>query len=285
MMVRYKNKIVYDANTGEVKDDRQYVNMLEDFWLPRREGGRGTEIDTLSSGQNLGEMDDVEYFRKRLYKSLNVPTTRMDSENSFNVGRSTEISRDEVKFTKFIKRLRNRFSILFDELLEIHLALRGVMRRHDFHKIKQLISYDFAEDNHFAELKETELIRERIGLLSEVDGFVGKYFSMEYVRKQILRMSEEEVEIEKKRIAAERASGEIRDPFADDDERDNSSQPQETDTFTSPPQSENNEKKEEFVPPKELTEDEKHLLKSMTKYFYGDLEQIQGNSNTTPNIV
>ena len=287
MMVRYKNKIVYDANTGEVKDDRQYVNMLEDFWLPRREGGRGTEIDTLSSGQNLGEMEDVDYFRKRLYKSLNVPISRMEAENTFNVGRSTEVSRDEVKFTKFIKRLRNRFSILFDELLEIHLALRGVMRRNDFQKIKQLISYDFAEDNHFAELKETELFRERIGLLSEVDAFVGKYFSMEYARKNILRMSEEEVEIEKKRIKEEKASGELEDPFDQDGDEGFPPQAQSTPPPEEPEQEPPKEesKKEEFVPPKELTEDEKALIKSMTKYFSEDLDEAPVDANTAPTKV
>ena len=293
MMVRYKNKIVYDANTGEVKDDRQYVNMLEDFWLPRREGGRGTEIDTLNSGQNLGEMEDVDYFRKRLYKSLNVPISRTDSENSFNIGRSTEVTRDEVKFTKFIKRLRNRFSILFDELLEVHLALRGVMRRNDFQKIKQLISYEFAEDNHFSELKKSEILRERIGLLSEVDAFVGKYFSMEYARKNILRMSEEEVEIEKKRIKEEKASGELEDPFDQDggDEGGNSFPPQAQSTpppeepEPEPEPSKEEPKKEEFVPPKELTEDEKDLIKSMTKYFSEDLDEAPVDANTAPTEV
>ena len=300
MMVRYKNKVVYDANTGEIRDDRKYMNMLEDFWLPRREGGRGTEISTLDGGQNLGEMEDVDYFRRRLYKALNVPISRMESENTFNIGRSQEIDRDEVKFTKFVKRLRNRFAILFDELLEIHLALRGIMHRNDFRKIKEFITYDFATDNEYVELKETEILRDRIGLLGEVDQFVGKYFSMEYARKKILRMTDEEIKIEKERIEKEKSSGEIQDPF---DQEDNSAFGQQDDdgndfggfppkkkenpfannTPTPVPDEEDEDnKKEEFIPPKELTEDEKKLIKSMTKYFDGDLNHIVDHGNTAP---
>jgi hypothetical protein len=159
MMVKHKNKLIYDASTGEVRDDRKFMTMLEDFWLPRREGGRGTEITTLPGGQSLGEMDDVDYFRRKLYKSLNVPITRMDAENQFNLGRASEITRDELKFNKFVMRLRNRFSILFSDLLEIQLALKGVITRGEWKEMKQDIYYDFQEDNHFTELKERRLCK------------------------------------------------------------------------------------------------------------------------------
>ena len=194
MMVKHKNKLTYDATTGEVRDDRKFMTMLEDFWLPRREGGRGTEITTLPGGQNLGEMEDVDYFRRKLYKSLNVPTARMEQENQFQLGRSSEITRDELKFNKFIKRLRNRFAMLFDELLEIQLALTGVITRKEWQDIKQNIYYDFMEDNHFTELKETEIMTERLRLLGDIDSYVGKYFSEAWVRTNVLRLTEEEVE-------------------------------------------------------------------------------------------
>ena len=194
MMGKHKNKLTYDATTGEVRDDRKFMTMLEDFWLPRREGGRGTEITTLPGGQNLGEMEDVDYFRRKLYKSLNVPTARMEQENQFQLGRSSEITRDELKFNKFIKRLRNRFAMLFDELLEIQLALTGVITRKEWQDIKQNIYYDFMEDNHFTELKETEIMTERLRLLGDIDSYVGKYFSEAWVRTNVLRLTEEEVE-------------------------------------------------------------------------------------------
>ena len=194
MMVKHKNKLTYDATTGEVRDDRKFMTMLEDFWLPRREGGRGTEITTLPGGQNLGEMEDVDYFRRKLYKSLNVPTARMEQENQFQLGRASEITRDELKFNKFIKRLRNRFAMLFDELLEIHLALKGVTTRKEWQQMKQDIYYDFMEDNHFTELKDTEIMTERLRLLSEIDSYVGKYFSEQWVRTNVLRLTEDEVE-------------------------------------------------------------------------------------------
>ena len=193
MMVKHKNKLIYDASTGEVRDDRKFMTMLEDFWLPRREGGRGTEITTLPGGQSLGEMDDVDYFRRKLYKSLNVPITRMDAENQFNLGRASEITRDELKFNKFVMRLRNLFSILFSDLLEIQLALKGVITRGEWKEMKQDIHYDFQEDNHFTELKETEIMQGRLQILGEVDNFVGKYFSEDWIRKNVLRMTEEEI--------------------------------------------------------------------------------------------
>ena len=170
MMVKHKNKLIYDATTGEVRDDRKFMTMLEDFWLPRREGGRGTEITTLPGGQSLGEMDDVDYFRRKLYKSLNVPVTRMEAENQFNLGRASEITRDELKFSKFVKRLRLRFSHLFLNILEIQLALKGITTRKEFkEEMRNRIFFDFADDNHFAELKYSEMMRERITLLRDVD--------------------------------------------------------------------------------------------------------------------
>jgi hypothetical protein len=207
MMVKHKNKLVYDANTGEVRDDRRHMTMLEDFWLPRREGGRGTEITTLPGGQNLGEMDDVLYFQKKLLKSLNVPVSRMEAEVNFNIGRSTEISRDEIKFQKFINRIRNKFVSLFDNLLEIHLALKGVMTRSEWDEVKNSITYNFANDNHFQELKQAEIMSERLRLLGEVDPLVGKYFSLSWVRKNVLRMTEDEIIAINKEIEVE-GSGE-----------------------------------------------------------------------------
>ena len=250
MMVKHKNKLTYDAATGEVRDDRKFMTMLEDFWLPRREGGRGTEITTLGGGQNLGEMEDVDYFRRKLYKSLNVPVTRMEAENQFNLGRASEITRDELKFNKFIMRLRNRFSELFDEILEIHLALKGITTRAEWQEMKQEVYYDFMEDNHFTELKETEIMTERLRLLGDIDQYVGKYFSEEWVRKNVLRMSEDDIEDIEKQIDQEGG-----DESDSEDEVD--AQPPEentTEAFV-----------EEFVPPKEMTEEEKILIDKMTK--------------------
>lgn len=193
LMTRHKNKLIYDQSTGQVKDDRKFMTMLEDYWLPKREGGRGTDVTTLPGGQNLGEMEDVEYFRRLLYKSLNVPVTRIDSENQFNLGRASEITRDELKFNKFIKRLRKQFTHLFHDLLEIQLSLKGVMRRKEYREIKQKISFEFVENNHATELKETEIWSERMRLLSDVDQYVGTYFSRNWVKKTVLRMSEEEI--------------------------------------------------------------------------------------------
>jgi len=218
MMVKHKNKLTYDATTGEIRDDRKFMTMLEDFWLPRREGGRGTEITTLPSGANLGEMDDVDYFRRKMYKSLNVPVTRMESENQFNIGRGTEITRDEIKFSKFIKRLRARFSVLFDNLLETQLILKGVLSKKDWKEIKQKVYYDFIEDNHFSELKDTEMLRERLQLAGEADGFVGKYFSEEYIMLKILRFTEDEVKNMKKQMDKEK--DENKDEFEDDQAED-----------------------------------------------------------------
>lgn len=209
IMARYKNKIVYDATTGEIGDNRKHMSMLEDFWMPRREGGRGTEISTLPGGQNLGEMDDVNYFKSKLYKSLNVPSSRLDSENQFSIGKTEEITRDEIKFNKFIKKLRIRFSHLFDDLLKKQLILKGVIAPEDWEELKDNIFYDFKADTHFAELKNQEILREKIGLLSEVDQYVGKYFSKKQVMKDILRLTDEEIEELNAQIDAEKESGEI----------------------------------------------------------------------------
>lgn len=203
MMVKHKNKLVYDANTGEVRDDRKFLTMLEDYWLPRREGSSGTEITTLPGGQNLGEMDDVEYFKRKLYESLNVPSSRLQSDGQFNLGRASEITRDELKFSKFVKRLRSRFSELFLILLEKQLLLKGVVTREEWKEIRQKLRFNFAEDNHFSELKTSEVMRERLSLLSDVDQYTGKYFSTAWIRKNVLMQSEEDIEEMDKEIADE----------------------------------------------------------------------------------
>ena len=194
MMAKHKNKLVYDANTGEVRDDRKFMTMLEDYWLPRREGGKGTEITTLPPGQNLGEMDDVLYFRKKLYEALNVPVSRLENESTFNLGRANEITRDELKFNRFINRLRKRFSELFMVLLERQLLLKGIITKAEWKEMKSKIYFDFLEDNHFTELKNAEIMRERLGMLADVDQFVGKYYSVEWVRKNVLMQTEDEIE-------------------------------------------------------------------------------------------
>ena len=193
VMARYRNKLVYDSATGEIRDDKKHMSMLEDFWLPRREGGRGTEITTLPGGQNLGELKDVEYFRKKLYNSLNLPPSRLTDDNkAFNLGKTTEVLRDELKFAKFIGRLRKRFSELFHDILKTQLILKGVVTPEDWEEMEEHIQYDYLFDNHFNELKETELMKERISLVIDMDPFVGKYFSTEYIRRQILMQTDKE---------------------------------------------------------------------------------------------
>jgi hypothetical protein len=211
MMVKHKNKLVYDANSGEIRDSRKHLTMLEDYWLPRREGSSGTEITTLPGGQNLGEMDDVEYFRRKLYESLNVPVSRLESDGQFNVGRASEITRDEVKFSKFISRLRGRFSELFYILLEKQLLLKGVITKDEWADIKKDINFDFVEDNHFTELKEAEVLRERLSLLQDVDQFVGKYYSEAWIRKNVLMQSEDEIEKIEQEISDEGGNEEEED--------------------------------------------------------------------------
>ena len=213
VMARYRNKLVYDASTGEMRDDRKHMSMLEDFWLPRREGGRGTEITTLPGGQNLGEIQDVQYFQKRVYKALHVPITRMEQDNGFNLGRSAEITRDEVKFSKFVQRLRKRFTGLFHDLLKTQLVLKGIITIEDWDAIKSHIQYDFLKDGHFAELKNAELLKERLLLANEVTPYVGKYFSVEFLRKNVLRQTDEEIEEIDRQIANEVKVGLIQDPL------------------------------------------------------------------------
>ncbi|ABA47099.1 portal [Synechococcus phage syn9] len=217
VMGRYRNKLVYDANTGEIKDDKKFMSMLEDFWLPRREGGRGTEITTLPGGQNLGELEDVKYFQKKLYKSLNVPGSRLETETTFNVGRAAEITRDEVKFQKFVARLRKRFSELFTDLLKTQLVLKGVISIEEWDQMKEHIQYDYIADNYFAELKEIEIRNERMNQVATMDPFVGKYFSVEYMRRQVLKQTDVEMKEIDKQIESEMESGIIADPAAEMD--------------------------------------------------------------------
>lgn len=206
IMTKYRNKLVYDSNTGEIKDDRKHLSMLEDFWLPRREGGKGTEITTLPGGQNLGELEDVKYFEKKLYKALGVPITRLEAQQGGILGRSTEITRDELKFTKFVTRLRNKFSTLFDDLLRVQLITKGICTEEEWLEFKEDIWYDFKKDNNFTELKEAELLQNRIQTLQLVDPYVGRYYSMEWVRKNVLMMNDEDIEEMKKQIEEEQAA-------------------------------------------------------------------------------
>lgn len=194
VMTRFRNKLVYDAATGEVRDDRRHMSMLEDFWMPRRGEGKSTEITTLPAGQNLGEMEDVLYFEKKLYRALNVPVSRLEAQQGFSLGRSTEITRDELKFDKFINKLRSRFTILFDELLERQLALKGICTPEEWQEFKQFIDYDFNKDNNFTELKDAELIQNRMGVLQLVDPYIGRFFSEAWVKKNVLHFNEEEIE-------------------------------------------------------------------------------------------
>ena len=214
VMNRYRNKLVYDASTGEIRDDRKHMSMLEDFWLPRREGGRGTEITTLPGGQNLGELSDIEYFQKKLYRSLGVPESRIaGSGEGFNLGRSSEILRDEIKFTKFVGRMRKRFASLFNDMLKTQLILKNIVTPEDWDTLSDHIQYDFVYDNHFAELKETELLNERLGVVAAVDPYVGKYFSLDYVRRKILKQKDEEVIEIDKQMKQEIKDGLLADPM------------------------------------------------------------------------
>jgi len=213
-MTRYKNKLVYNADTGEVRDDRKHMSMLEDFWLPRREGGRGTEITTLPGGQNLGEIEDIIYFQRKLFRSLNVPISRLETESGFSLGRSTEISRDEVKFSRFVDRLRMKFSSMFVDILKTQLVLKGILPIEEWESEKENVRFDYQKDSHFVELKDAEIQRERATTLRDLDEFVGKYYSQQWIRKNILRQSEEEIEIIDKQIEVEKENdGEGEDSF------------------------------------------------------------------------
>jgi hypothetical protein len=212
VMSRYRNKLAYNAQTGEVRDDRKFMSMMEDFWLPRREGGRGTEITTLPGGQNLGELADIEYFQKKLYRALGVPESRIAADGGFNLGRSSEILRDELKFAKFVGRLRKRFSQMFNDMLKTQLILKNICTPDDWEIMKDHIQYDFLYDNQFAELKESELIGGRLGLLAQMEPYIGKYYSTEFVRKRVLRQTDQEIIEIDEQIEDEIQKGIIPDP-------------------------------------------------------------------------
>ena len=221
VMARYRNKLVYDAQTGEIRDDRNYMSMLEDFWLPSREGGRGTSIETLPGGQNLGEITDIEYFRSKLYRSLNVPVSRLESSQGFNLGRASEITRDELKFTKFVQRLRKKFTELFNDLLRTQLILKGIISEEDWYEVRDNLQYDFLQDGHFAELKQTEMLRERLALANEMRDYIGKFYSVQYVRKNVLKQNDREIEDMDKQIKKEIDDGIIASPTAQSTDTDN----------------------------------------------------------------
>jgi hypothetical protein len=206
VMNKYRNKLVYNAQTGEIKDDRKHMSMLEDFWLPRREGGRGTEISTLPGGQNLSEIEDIEYFKKKLYRALNVPVSRMESDNGFNLGKASEIDRDELKFNKFTNRLQKKFARVFIDVLRTQLILKEIVSAEEFDNMKDFMQFNFATDNHFTELKDAEILRERLDTLGQVVDYVGKYYSHEYVRKYVLRQTEDDIKIIDGQIEDEKKS-------------------------------------------------------------------------------
>jgi len=214
VMNRYRNKLVYNADTGEIRDDRKYMAMLEDFWLPRREGGRGTEITTLPGGQNLGELTDIEYFQSKLYKSLNVPSSRLDSQGGFNLGRSSEILRDELKFTKFVGRLRKRFAQVFNDMLKTQLILKNIITPDDWSELEDHIQYDFLYDNHFSDLKKNELLNEQLGVVASMEPYMGKYFSNHFVRTKVLKQTEDDIKEIDKQIKKEIKDGTLMDPNA-----------------------------------------------------------------------
>ena len=216
VMMRYRNKLVYDANTGEVRDDRKFMSMMEDFWLPRREGGRGTEISTLPGGQNLGELADIEYFQKKLYRALGVPESRIAADGGFNLGRSSEILRDELKFAKFVGRLRKRFAQMFNDMLKTQLILKNIVSVEDWDRISDHIQYDFLYDNQFSELKETEMLNERLGVLATIEPYIGKYYSTQWVRSKVLRQTDAEMIEMDEQIEQEIRDGVIPDPSAVD---------------------------------------------------------------------
>ena len=207
IMVKYKNKLVYDSQTGEVRDDRKHLSMLEDFWLPRREGGKGTEITTLPGGQNLGELEDVKYFEKKLYKSLNVPISRLEPNQGFSLGRTTEVTRDEIKFSKFVDRLRNKFSDLFDQTMRVQCVLKGICTAEEWDTFREHIHYDFIKDNNFTELKDAELMKERLSLLSSVDPYTGRYFSQSWIQRNVLRLTDDEIKEMQAEMDEEKEAG------------------------------------------------------------------------------
>lgn len=271
IMTKFKNKTVYDSATGEVKDDRKFMTMLEDFWLPRREGGKGTEITTLPGGQNLSEIEDVVYFQNNLYRSLNVPISRLQPDQTYTLGRATEITRDEIKFSKFITRLRSKFSELFLKILERQLILKGVCTTQDWAEWEDKIDFNFAVDNYFEELKSLEMNRDRIGLLREMEEYVGKYYSHEYMRRYVLQQSESEMKDLDKVIKAEKTDPRYTDP----DEEMNGGQEDDSPPPPPPPSrrspdTPNEPKSEANELDDELTQSQIQLIESMTKYIEDD---------------
>jgi hypothetical protein len=262
MMTKHKNRLVYDASTGEVRDDRKFMTMMEDFWLPRREGGRGTEITTLPGGQNLGEMEDIIYFQKKLYQALNVPVSRLEAENGFSLGRASEITRDEVKFSKFIGRLRNRFSILFDKILEKQLILKGVIAPEDWADIKAALRYDFMQDNHFEELKQAEILQNRLTILRDIDEYTGKYYSQKWVRENILQQSEDDIKEIDQEIVDEMEADEIMQRAQGGDEYGDEEEPMDEPVQQEPEPQANTQPQEQVI-----SDEEKKLVESMTKFM------------------
>jgi len=233
VMNRYRNKLVYNAATGEIRDDRNQMSMLEDFWLPRREGGRGTEITTLPGGQNLGEVEDIVYFQRKLYRSLNIPVSRLEQESTFNLGRGAEITRDEVKFTKFIQKLRKKFNVLFNDLLKTQLILKGVISEEDWSSIRTNIHYSYLKDGHYAEMRDMDVLRDRLDILNTMEPYIGEWFSKEYVQKHVFRMTDEEIKRMDKQINKEPP------PPDDDDDNDRDNSPDRRDDFPDREEEEN----------------------------------------------
>lgn len=268
IMVKFKNKVVYDSQSGEIRDDRKFMTMLEDFWLPRRDGGRGTEITTLPGGENLGNIEDVVYFQNLLYRSLNVPSTRLQPETTFTLGRATEISRDEVKFSKFITRLRNKFSELFTRILERQLILKGICTSEDWKQWKNNINYKYAIDNYFDELKTMEIMRDRLGILREMDEYVGKYYSHDYVRRYVLQQNESDIKDIDEQIKSEKTD----DRYAADEDEDFGGEPSQPEPE---PESEpkDDESEEELTQSysyeyeDEIKKGQLKLIESMTKFI------------------
>ena len=269
IMQKYKNKLVYDAQTGEIRDDRRFQTMLEDYWLPRREGGKGTEITTLPGGQNLGEIEDVLYFQKKFYQSLNVPVSRLQSDNGFSLGRASEITRDELKFSKFIGRLRLRFSHLFDRLLETQLLLKGICTKAEWQAIKEEVSYDFINDMHFSEMKEVEILKERLSILGDIENYSGKYFSKQWIRKHVLRQTEDDIEEIDKQMEEEASEGENEEEQAPPQQE----EPQSAEREPIPVVVQNESNTPHIID----DTDQKELAKSMTKFFDTLVEETRGD--------
>jgi hypothetical protein len=270
IMQKYKNKLVYDAQTGEIRDDRRFQTMLEDYWLPRREGGKGTEITTLPGGQAiLGEIEDVLYFQKKFYQSLNVPVSRLQSDNGFSLGRASEITRDELKFSKFIGRLRLRFSHLFDRLLETQLLLKGICTKAEWQAIKEEVSYDFINDMHFSEMKEVEILKERLSILGDIENYSGKYFSKQWIRKHVLRQTEDDIEEIDKQMEEEASEGENEEEQAPPQQE----EPQSAEREPIPVVVQNESNTPHIID----DTDQKELAKSMTKFFDTLVEETRGD--------